>query len=251
MGAVLESAQNSMHRVAEVAASFAGWMISSTASTSMLRLLLATVLGGAIGLERELKHRPAGLRTNLFICFGSALFTILSDRLAGPDVADRTRIAAQIITGIGFIGAGTILHEKGSVSGLTSAATIFVTAGIGMAAGGGLYQTAFFATLLAIVSLIMLGEIERRFDLKPVVMAYDVISTNCDGPQPIIDELNRLLDEQRMAMQTVHVSSEAGGPCHIRFSADGYRSQHRQLFGLLKASPTTATVASVLESERD
>jgi putative Mg2+ transporter-C (MgtC) family protein len=240
-----------MHKVAEVAASFAGWTISSTASTSTLRLLLATALGGAIGLERELKHRPAGLRTNLFICFGSALFTILSDRLAGPDVADRTRIAAQVVTGIGFIGAGSILREGASVSGLTSAATIFVTAGIGMAAGGGLYQTAFFATALVIGSLIVLGEIERRFDLKQVIMTYDIISTKCDGAQPVIDELNRVLDEQRMAMQTVHVRSEAGGTCHIRFSADGYRSQHKQLLTLLKASPTTATVASVLQSERD
>src|SRR5215467_14750041 len=95
------------------------------------RLVLAAVLGGIIGLERELKHRPAGLRTNMFMCFGSAMFTVLSLQLGGPN--DSTRIAAQIIAGIGFIGAGSILRDKGGVTGLTTAATIFVVASIGMA----------------------------------------------------------------------------------------------------------------------
>src|SRR5215470_11464065 len=112
------------------------------------KLLLAACLGGAIGLERQTKHRPAGLRTNLFICMGSALFTLLSDQLAGAHTGDHTRIAAQIIPGIGFIGAGSILHERGSVTGLTTAATIFVVASIGMAVGGGLYLPAIFATVL-------------------------------------------------------------------------------------------------------
>src|SRR6201989_3249138 len=83
-------------------------------SKTMVRLTLAAVLGGIIGLERELKRKPAGLRTNMFICFGSALFTILSTELAGSfGIGDHTRIAAQIIPGIGFIGAGSILHDKG------------------------------------------------------------------------------------------------------------------------------------------
>jgi putative Mg2+ transporter-C (MgtC) family protein len=227
------------------------WPISGAASSSMVRLLVATGLGGAIGLERELKHRPAGLRTNIMICFGAAMFTLLSDRLAGPDVADRTRIAAQIITGIGFIGAGTILHEKGSVSGLTSAATIFVTAGVGMAAGGGLFQTALFATLLVVLTLIILGEFERRFDLKQLVVAYDVISKPCDTPEPLLAEVNQILDDQRLAMQTVRVAKSEGGACHLQFSAEGYRSQQKALIEKLRMSPNTATVAATIESERD
>ncbi|HKD02790.1 MAG TPA: MgtC/SapB family protein, partial [Terriglobales bacterium] len=98
-------------------------VITSPVGSSIARLVLAAVLGGAIGLERELKHRPAGLRTNLFICFGSAMFTLLSDQLAVEHLGDHTRIAAQIVPGIGFIGAGAILHNRGDiVMGITSAA---------------------------------------------------------------------------------------------------------------------------------
>src|SRR5258707_14824092 len=132
------------------------------------RLALAAFLGGLIGLERQLKHRPAGLRTNMFICFGAAMYTILSIELTkdmGP--GDHTRIAAQIIPGIGFIGAGSILHAKNGVSGLTTAATLFVVASIGMACGGGLYLSAIFATLLIFIGLFSLGRGGKQFKLKP------------------------------------------------------------------------------------
>src|SRR5579872_4219183 len=123
--------------------------MNSIVGVSIARLVLAAILGGLIGLERQLKHRPAGLRTNLFICVGSAMFTLLSDALAVEHIGDHTRIAAQIIPGIGFIGAGSLIHAQGGlVIGLTTAATIFVVASIGMAVGGGLYLTALFATLL-------------------------------------------------------------------------------------------------------
>src|SRR6266496_5329528 len=126
-------------------------------STTILRLTVAAILGGIIGLERQLKHKPAGLRTNMFICFGSALFTVLSGQLAGNLGGDHTRIAAQIIPGIGFIGAGSILHARGGVSGLTTAATIFVVAAIGMCTGAGLIIPAALATALVVFSLLFLG----------------------------------------------------------------------------------------------
>src|SRR5271165_41290 len=165
------------------------WPIDPAASRSLARLILAAALGAAIGLERELKHRPTGLRTVMFICFGSAMFTLLSERLAGEFTGDHTRIAAQIIPGIGFIGGGAILHDKGSVSGLTSAATIFVAAGIGMAAGGGLFETAIFFTILVVICLLLLGQVEMRFNLKPITVVYDVISTACDTSDPVVAEL--------------------------------------------------------------
>src|SRR5215813_8535375 len=150
-----------MRHILDQLTSEMGTVLSST----ILRLLLAAILGGLIGLERQLRHKPAGLRTNMFICFGAAMFTVLSVRLAGaPSVY--TRIAAQIIPGIGFIGAGSILHSRGSVTGLTTAATLFVVASIGMAAGGGLYITAVFATALLLIALRLLGNMESHFDLR-------------------------------------------------------------------------------------
>jgi putative Mg2+ transporter-C (MgtC) family protein len=129
----------------------------------MLQLGLAVLLGGAIGLERELAGKPAGLRTNILICVGATLFTLMSVQLAfeGPGHGDPTRVAAQIATGVGFIGAGTILHARGAVTGLTSAATIWVVAAIGIAVGGGAYIDALGTTALVMVVLYGLGYIER------------------------------------------------------------------------------------------
>ena len=125
-----------------------------------LQLCLATLFGGAIGLERELGGKPAGLRTNILICLGSVLYTKLSVTMAAGN-ADPTRIAAQIVTGVGFIGAGTILHARGAVVGLTSAATIWVVAAIGVALGAQFYWEAAGTTLLVLVVLQGLGRVER------------------------------------------------------------------------------------------
>jgi len=239
-----------MHNLFEIAWIPAWDPFNAHSAVSFERLLTAAILGAAIGLERELKHRPAGLRTNIFICFGAALFTILSDRLAGPDVADRTRIAAQIITGIGFIGAGTILHDRGSVSGLTSAATIFVVAGIGMAAGGGLYGTAMVATALVVMTLIVLGQVEARFDLKPVMVTYQVIGSECDNSDRVLAGLNHLLEQMGLTMQTVNMSAVAG-QCRLLFTVEAYRSKQKELAARLKAHPLVATVAASAETGRD
>src|ERR1051325_7200827 len=103
-----------------------------------LKLLLAALLGGIIGLERQIRDKPAGLRTNILICVGSTLFMSISTSFGD------TRIGAQIITGIGFLGAGSVLHSHGFVLGLTTAATIWVVAGVGMALGSGMYGVATF-----------------------------------------------------------------------------------------------------------
>lgn len=134
---------------------------------SMLRLVFAAVLGGIIGLEREASDKPAGFRTNLLICVGAALLTDLSGfvarNLASPGMtADPGRIAAQIVSGIGFLGAGTILQSRGSVHGLTTAATMWVVAAIGIAVGGRAYVPAIAATLLVMIVLRGLGRIEDR-----------------------------------------------------------------------------------------
>jgi putative Mg2+ transporter-C (MgtC) family protein len=128
---------------------------------SLLRLALAAVLGGLIGVERELREREAGLRTHLLVALGSALFTIVSAYgfhaflTSGASVvrADPTRIAAQIVTGIGFLGAGAIIRQGFSVRGLTTAATLWVVAAVGLAAGAGYYSAAIITTALVLVAL--------------------------------------------------------------------------------------------------
>jgi putative Mg2+ transporter-C (MgtC) family protein len=130
------------------------------------RLVLAAVLGGVVGLEREWSGKPAGFRTNLLICVGAALLTELSisvARAADPfAMADPGRIAAQIVSGIGFLGAGTIIQSRGSVVGLTTAATLWVVAAIGMAVGAGAYVEAVGTTVLVVIALVVLGQLEVR-----------------------------------------------------------------------------------------
>ncbi len=128
---------------------------------NLVRLGCAILCGGLIGLERELRDKPAGLRTLVLICVGSCLFAIISQRVsAGHD--DSTRIAAQIVTGVGFLGAGAILRgEGGVVLGLTTAATIWAVAAVGMAAGFGQFMLAFEGTAATMVTLIVLQIIDR------------------------------------------------------------------------------------------
>jgi putative Mg2+ transporter-C (MgtC) family protein len=136
-----------------------------TATDFILRLLVAAGLGALLGLEREFRHKPAGLRTNILIALGSALFTALSIRLAvisgTPD-----RIAAQVVTGVGFLGGGAILRSGRNVHGMTTAATIWVNAAIGMAAGSGAFGMAAAGTGIALAVLLMLPPIEGFFERR-------------------------------------------------------------------------------------
>ncbi|MGH9408244.1 MAG: MgtC/SapB family protein, partial [Vicinamibacterales bacterium] len=129
------------------------------------RLLLAAVLGGVVGAEREFRGKSAGFRTNILITMGCALFTISSITLAGSD-AERTRIAAQIVTGIGFLGAGAIIRTRGSIHGMTTAATVWVNAALGVAAGGGQYRLAITAAAITLAVLLVLGPIEASIDRR-------------------------------------------------------------------------------------
>jgi putative Mg2+ transporter-C (MgtC) family protein len=127
-----------------------------------LRLLLAAGLGAAIGVEREIRQKPAGLRTNVLIGLGSALFTTISLQI-GTVSGTSDRIAAQIVTGIGFLGAGAIMRSGLSVHGMTTAATIWVNAAIGMAAGAGEYAMATLATAITMLVLVALPPLEAFF----------------------------------------------------------------------------------------
>jgi uncharacterized membrane protein YhiD involved in acid resistance len=127
------------------------------------KLVIAVLVGGGIGLERELKGKPAGLRTNILICVGSALLMDLGMGIGETHGGDPGRIAAQVVTGIGFLGAGTILHTRGQITGLTSAATIWVVAAIGLTIGAGYFIEALGTTVAVMIVLIGLGWVEGRF----------------------------------------------------------------------------------------
>ena len=184
-------------------------------SESLLRVALAAALGGLIGVERELREREAGLRTHLLVALGSALFTIVSAYgfhaflTSGQSVvrADPTRIAAQIVTGIGFLGAGAIIRQGLSVRGLTTAATLWVVAAIGLAAGAGYYSAAVITTALVLFSLyplrIVAFRVLRRF--RPEDGRLLVELPVGAGPGTVIDEVERW----GARIETIEVSQEA------------------------------------------
>jgi putative Mg2+ transporter-C (MgtC) family protein len=221
-------------------------LTSGAAGNALFRLVLAAFLGGLIGLEREIKQRPAGLRTNLFICFGAAMFTLLSQRLAGVP-SDSARIAAQIIPGIGFIGAGTILHTRGLTTGLTSAATLFVVASIGMAAGGGLYLTAMFATGAVLVALFTLGHLEETFNLKLLMTSYEVTGRSIDE---ITNEVNRILEQHHRLMENVE-SGNTGTHVRVQFDVEGCNREQNELLRQLRASTVLQAATYLGHVERE
>ena len=126
-----------------------------------LRLIVALVLGAVIGVERELQRMPAGFRTHALVALGSAIFTIVSAYAFTGSLSDPTRIAAQIVSGVGFLGGGAILHYGGTVRGLTTAASLWAVAAVGMASGAGLFVVAIVSTVLVIVALEVFQRLER------------------------------------------------------------------------------------------
>ena len=196
----------------------------------LLRLTVAAVLGAIIGIERDLKRRPAGMRTSLFVCLATALFTILSDEISHlfGDTGS-TRIASNIVQGIGFLGAGAILREAGGRVGMTTAATIFVEAAIGMAAGGGLFAVATYSTALVLFGLICLGWVAQRFDLKCRPMAFRVTTSHAES---VATEVQRLMHELKAPMQHFRVSM-AGGNSIVEFESVVSHSQQEKVVSQL------------------
>jgi putative Mg2+ transporter-C (MgtC) family protein len=176
----------------------------------ILRLTVAAALGAVIGIERDLRRRPAGIRTSLFVCLATALFTILSGEIAHAfGDTGSTRIASNIVQGIGFLGAGAILRDAGGVVGMTTAATVFVEAAIGMAAGGGLYAIAAYATGLMLFGLVVIGWGADRLNLKRRIMMFRITTSDGDS---VATEVQQLLAGMRVS------------PRHFRTSMIGINS---------------------------
>ena len=211
------------------------------------RMLMACAMGAAVGWEREWRHKPSGLRTNILICMGAALFTIMSELIPDPGVGDRTRIASNIVQGVGFLGAGAILHNKGGVSGLTTAATIWVVASIGMAAGAGHYLLATLTAVIILVALNLLGYVEARFGLKPITVSYEV--TGKSAPE-ILDELNRVFEASHHFMHGLQVG-RSENLSRVVFNLTCTLPEHRALESKIKMQRGIDSVATFNQSEEE
>jgi putative Mg2+ transporter-C (MgtC) family protein len=168
----------------------------------VFRLVVAVVVGGLIGIEREYKGKPAGMRTNILMCLGSALIMILSietARQAGPP-ADPGRIAAQVVTGVGFLGAGTIIRSRVSVAGLTTAATVWFVAALGLVIGSGRYVLAGAGAVLMILTLTVLSGVEHRV---AVMRQLHVLRLRVKGKQ--LDRFREVLRTNRITADDLDI----------------------------------------------
>lgn len=235
------------------------------------RLLVACALGGAIGLEREWRHKDSGLRTNMLICMGAALFTIMSEVLAGDLTPNKGQVASNIVQGVGFLGAGLILHTRNRVLGLTSAATVFVVAAIGMTCGAGLYVEALLATALLLVALQIVGAMEWRLGWKRYPMLYEVraqigapVGQEVAGPahaEAVAAEIESA--RRRMMSATLQVLDKAGQRLHMLehdnvggiermcFPLTATQHEHEAVLQQLKASDATDQVIAFRDWEEE
>lgn len=189
-------------------------MTEFLAPETWLKLALAAGCGAAIGIERELHDKPAGLRTNMLISIGSALITMVSIHVAltyaewQVNIADPGRIAAQIVSGIGFLGAGTIIQARGSVHGLTTAATIWVMAGIGLAIGAGVYGAALATTLLLLVTLSALGWLEGHLTPRHHFVYFRI---EADRRPSLIDDIGKIAERTRVSLENFDLKRSDSG----------------------------------------
>ena len=191
--------------------------------TDILKILLAVFFGGLIGLEREFRDKAAGFRTLIFICLGATLFTILSSQLAGDK--DPTRIAASIVSGVGFLGAGVILRDRGRIIGLTTAAMIWLTAALGMGIGGGNYGLVTAAAAAVLIVLWAFPAVERMVDNMREERSYEIL-TPVDPAKALaiekeMEQLNLKIHSchQKKGEQVLRCTWEVSGPpkSHAKF----------------------------------
>ena len=197
------------------------------------KLSLATILGGVIGWEREASGKAAGLRTNILICMGAALLTELSmafSTLVSPDgqPSDPSRIAAQIVSGIGFLGAGTIMQAKGNVTGLTTAATLWVVAAIGMTVGAGAFLEATGTTLLVLSILWPLAWVEERVEEARRARTLRVLVT--DGPGKV-EGVQDVLEKSGLVVRLESVVKGREGESQAIFDVHGSSRDFRRARG--------------------
>ncbi|MGD0730857.1 MAG: MgtC/SapB family protein [Terracidiphilus sp.] len=233
--------------LAQFAQPFSFDMLQQTlvANGAVGRLLLAGLLGGLVGIERQVHTKSFGIRTNLLICMGSAFFTLLSAVLAGDGSPNRGQVASNIVQGIGFLGAGLILHNRSRISGLASAATVWVVASIGMACGAGLYGAAVVAAFIVIVAMEAVGVFELRANLKTYVLTYEARGSNqVSVLQGILDAMDKVGE------RLTDVETDAIGDLQrVSFPLNATRSRHQRLHDQLAVQPGISTLLTFSEPE--
>jgi putative Mg2+ transporter-C (MgtC) family protein len=211
------------------------------------RLVVASLLGALVGLEREYKRRSAGVRTNLLICLGAAFFTLLSAVLAGDGSPNKGQVASNIVQGIGFLGAGLIIHNRSRVNGLTSAASVWVVASIGMACGAGLLAAAAVATVIVIISLEVVGFLERRASIKIYSLVYEARGADQTAMlRSILDALDKA--GERLADFATNAIGELQ---RVSFTITATKRQHERLRGQLLAESAIGSLLNFRDPEED
>ncbi len=211
------------------------------------RLLLAAFLGGVIGIDREYHHKPSGVRTNLLICFGAGLFTFLSAVVAGAGSTNKGQIASNIVQGIGFLGAGLIIRNRDRVSGLTSAATVWAVASIGMACGAGLYIPAVFSAVLVLVALEGVGFLEKNANLKLYSVIYEVRGADTDKMS-----ISILSAMDHAKYRLVGLEQQSIGELNrLSFPVAATHKGHQKFLASLKAAPAIDAVLTFHGMEDD
>ena len=206
------------------------------------KLALATVLGGVIGWEREASGKPAGLRTNILICIGAALLTELSIHFStitdGEPRWDPARITAQIVSGIGFLGAGTIMQARGTVTGLTTAATLWVVAAIGMTVGAGAFVEATGTTLLVLVVLIPMSWVEDRIETQRRGRTIRVVLSESGR----VEEIIRLLEGAGLMVRQESLIKGREGEKQVTFEVRGSSDEFRAARAQLQERPDVRAI---------
>lgn len=197
----------------------------------VLKVILAVLFGGIIGLEREFRDKAAGLRTLIFICLGATLFTILSANLALDK--DPTRIAANIVSGVGFLGAGVILRDRGRIIGLTTAAMIWLTAALGMGIGGANYGLVVSAVAAILVVLWLFPLIERWIDNIREERSYEILLAV--NPQKVM-AIEENLKQLKLKVHTSHQKKDEHA-MRCTWEVSGPPKSHSKFIQLLLADP--------------
>ncbi|MEN9723725.1 MAG: hypothetical protein RJB38_1711 [Pseudomonadota bacterium] len=212
------------------------------------RVLFAVLCGGLVGLERELKNKPAGIKTNILICLGAALYTSLSILLSGANTSqggsfgDPSRIAAQIVSGIGFLGGGTIIQARGTILGLTTAATIWVVAAIGVCVGMGHHDIAVASSLVIVIVLVGTTFFEDRVLGRSLTFACEMLVQDPEGK--VRQAINQALTENDLILDDFDIEAR-GEFSHLTVKYSGHRNDHKKFILQLWSTPGIREVKQV------